>query len=71
MADEADFASEREQIELERAAAARVRFFGVSLPECEECGADIPEARQRALPGVRVCVECAKVAEQQGRVRRG
>ena len=71
MADEADFASEREQIELERRTAARVTFSGVSLTECEECGADIPEARQRALPGVRVCVECARVAEQQGRARRG
>lgn len=31
---------------------------GPSLTECEECGAKIPPARQKALPGVRLCVEC-------------
>ena len=31
---------------------------GESLPFCEECGEPIPEARRRALPGVRLCVEC-------------
>ena len=35
---------------------------GESLTVCEECGEDIPEARRKALPGVRVCVSC-----QQGR----
>ena len=31
---------------------------GESLSECEECGAEIPEGRREALPGVRLCVEC-------------
>ena len=31
---------------------------GESLLECEECGAGIPEGRRKALPGVRLCVEC-------------
>lgn len=31
---------------------------GESLQECEECGEPIPEARRRALPGVRLCVSC-------------
>ena len=31
---------------------------GESLLECEECGAEIPEGRREALPGVRLCVEC-------------
>jgi len=31
---------------------------GESLSECEECGHLIPEARRRALPGVRLCVLC-------------
>ena len=31
---------------------------GESLLECEECGAVIPEGRRKALPGVRLCVEC-------------
>jgi len=31
---------------------------GESLVHCEECNANIPEARREAIPGVRVCVEC-------------
>ena len=31
---------------------------GDSLPECEECGAEIPAGRRAALPGVRLCVAC-------------
>lgn len=31
---------------------------GDSLTHCEECEAPIPEARRKALPGVRLCVRC-------------
>lgn len=31
---------------------------GPGLPHCAECGAEIPEARRKALPGVRLCVAC-------------
>ena len=31
---------------------------GESLLQCEDCGAEIPEGRRKALPGVRHCVEC-------------
>lgn len=31
---------------------------GESLSECEECGLPIPERRQKALPGVRLCIRC-------------
>lgn len=31
---------------------------GESLTHCEECGDPIPEARRKALPGVRLCVPC-------------
>ena len=31
---------------------------GESLRKCEECDAPIPEARRRAVPGVRLCVNC-------------
>ena len=38
---------------------ARSRLHvGKSLTHCEECGAKIPEARQQAVPGVRLCVAC-------------
>lgn len=31
---------------------------GESLSHCEECGAAIPEARRKAVPGVHLCVTC-------------
>ena len=31
---------------------------GESLVRCEECDAEIPEARRKVIPGVRLCVEC-------------
>jgi phage/conjugal plasmid C-4 type zinc finger TraR family protein len=31
---------------------------GKSLSHCEECDAPISEARQRVVPGVRLCVNC-------------
>ncbi|AOE87706.1 DksA/TraR family C4-type zinc finger protein [Pseudomonas sp. TCU-HL1] len=31
---------------------------GESLAQCEECDAAIPEARRKAIPGVRLCVAC-------------
>ena len=38
---------------------------GDSLTQCAECGAEIPEARRIALPGVRLCVNCQEVADRQ------
>ena len=31
---------------------------GPGLTHCAECGSEIPEARRRAIPGVRLCVAC-------------
>lgn len=31
---------------------------GPGLSHCEECGAPIPEARRKAVPGVRLCLAC-------------
>lgn len=31
---------------------------GESLKECAECGEPIPEARRKAIPGVRFCIQC-------------
>jgi phage/conjugal plasmid C-4 type zinc finger TraR family protein len=31
---------------------------GPGLARCEECDAPIPEARRKAVPGVRLCVSC-------------
>jgi len=38
---------------------------GESLTHCEECGAEIPAARRRALPGVRLCVNCQTGLEEE------
>ncbi len=37
---------------------------GPGLSHCEECEAEIPEARRRAIPGVRVCVACQEARDR-------
>lgn len=48
---------------------------GKSLKQCEECDVKIPLARQKAVPGVRLCVECQRVQDNEslpsGMNRRG
>jgi phage/conjugal plasmid C-4 type zinc finger TraR family protein len=36
---------------------------GPSLTHCEECDAPIPEARRKAVPGVRLCVPCQEARD--------
>jgi phage/conjugal plasmid C-4 type zinc finger TraR family protein len=38
---------------------------GKSLKHCEECDAKIPEARRKAVPGVRLCVPCQEIRDQE------
>lgn len=40
---------------------------GESLEYCEECGEEIPEARRKAIPGVRLCVDCQEAADKENR----
>ena len=56
--------------------ARRALPKGPSLTRCEECEKPIPLARQKAVPGVRLCVACQEAhdAEQSaasGYNRRG
>jgi phage/conjugal plasmid C-4 type zinc finger TraR family protein len=37
---------------------------GESLTHCEECEVEIPEARRRAMPGVRYCIRCQSEREK-------
>ena len=41
---------------------------GESLTHCEECDALIPEARRKAIPGVRLCVNCQAEHDKAVRV---
>ncbi|WP_240126160.1 DksA/TraR family C4-type zinc finger protein [Thermomonas alba] len=47
-------------------ARARSRLpSGPGLTHCEECGAAIPEARRKAIPGVRLCVACQQARDAE------
>jgi len=41
---------------------------GPGLSHCEECEQEIPQARRKAVPGVRLCVACQEIhdVEQAG-----
>jgi phage/conjugal plasmid C-4 type zinc finger TraR family protein len=39
---------------------------GPGLSHCEECDADIPQARRQAVPGVRLCVHCQDAQDREG-----
>lgn len=40
--------------------ASRPRYVGVSAKRCVECDEPIPHGRREAVPGVKLCVECAE-----------
>jgi len=45
---------------------ARKRLpVGESVTYCQECDAAIPEARRKAMPGVRYCVACQSELEKK------
>ncbi|WP_281983947.1 DksA/TraR family C4-type zinc finger protein [Thalassorhabdomicrobium marinisediminis] len=46
---------------------ARRQPVGESFTHCAECEEPIPEARRKAVPGVKLCVDC--VSERDARVQ--
>ena len=70
MADEIDQANELADLYLKTALSKHVVYEGESLSECQECGADIPEARQKAVKGCKHCVECADYIERKAKTTR-
>ena len=44
---------------------------GESLSHCEDCDVEIPEARRRAVPGVRLCVGCQSVRDEREKTEAG
>ena len=37
---------------------------GESRKRCVECDAEIPEARRKAVPGVRLCIACQEAEDE-------
>jgi phage/conjugal plasmid C-4 type zinc finger TraR family protein len=55
-------------------AVARARSAqrtGPGLSRCEECGEPIPEARRKAVPGVRLCLACQAERDRNEKVFSG
>jgi phage/conjugal plasmid C-4 type zinc finger TraR family protein len=50
---------------------ARKAPMGESLTHCAECDEPIPEARRRAIPGVKLCIDCAAEKDAAFRARGG
>ena len=44
---------------------------GESLTHCEECDELIPEARRKALPGVRLCIACQTAHDNENQRNSG
>ncbi|HEU4814046.1 MAG TPA: DksA/TraR family C4-type zinc finger protein [Xanthomonadaceae bacterium] len=44
---------------------------GPGLSRCEECDADIPEARRKAVPGVRLCIACQEAEDRDNGIASG
>lgn len=73
--DDLDRASEREEISRADAIeAARGHYAAdwttASATECVGCGATIPDARRKAVPGLQLCIDCQSAAELSARQHR-
>lgn len=40
---------------------------GESLSHCEECDAEIPVGRRKAIAGVRLCIKCQKINDNENK----
>lgn len=71
MADSADLAGEIIETSLASALAqTRLPSTAATHPECDDCGAEIPQARRLAAPWATTCIECQGLREQRARHRR-
>lgn len=50
---------------------ARKGPMGESLALCAECEEEIPQARRMAIPGVKLCIDCAQDRDGQWQARGG
>lgn len=56
--------------ELARLKAAR-QPTGESLTHCAECEEEIPEPRRKAIPGVKLCIDCQQDRDNAQTMRGG
>ena len=42
---------------------------GESLSHCEDCDAPIPDARRKAVPGVRLCIACQSERDEESKLK--
>ncbi|NIZ15680.1 DksA/TraR family C4-type zinc finger protein [Phaeobacter sp. HF9A] len=45
--------------------------MGESLTHCADCEEEIPEARRKAIPGVKLCIDCAQERDGAQKARGG
>jgi len=50
---------------------AQKQLLGESLTHCAECDEPIPEARRRAIPGVKICIDCQQQRDARPVMRGG
>lgn len=50
---------------------ARAQPKGESLTHCADCEERIPEARRTAIPGVKLCIDCASDLQARNQPRSG
>ena len=50
---------------------ARKAPVGESLTHCAECEEEIPEARRKAIPGVKLCIDCMTERDSAYKMRGG
>ncbi|KMW58143.1 Zinc-finger containing protein [Candidatus Rhodobacter oscarellae] len=58
------------QDELKRMQAGK-QPVGESLTHCAECEEPIPEARRKARPGVKLCIDCQEERDEAFKARPG
>jgi phage/conjugal plasmid C-4 type zinc finger TraR family protein len=59
-----------QDIALKQHQQSHITPITASQPYCLECGNEIPLARQQAIPGVTLCLECKQTAEKKERLIR-
>jgi len=58
-------ASVEDAVQQARSRLPNAKKVNESLTQCEECDKEIPAARRKAIPGVRLCVPCQSALDEE------